>query len=140
QMVNFNLQGGNTQFDENSPEVQAVAAGRMKIGDVITPRTPLPARKRFLAAVMNVNPQFNSADFDIEKGVRKAFTSGSYSQNLNAINTAREHMGTFFKSAQELNNGSVRALNALGNALSLQFGSDKVSNFNIAKQFFSGEV
>jgi len=71
---------------------------------------------------------------------QEAFTSGNYSQQLNYINTAREHLKTFNSLADALNNGNVQALNKLGNTFGVQFGSDKATNFNIVKQAFASEV
>lgn len=85
-------------------------------------------------------PGVQSASVQAPRGVAKDFTSGQSSRSLNAIATAREHMKIFRSTAQDLNNGNVRAFNKLGNAISVQFGDDNVTNFNIAKQFFSGEV
>lgn len=132
----INVQGG----PPNDALVQAVANNSMKIGDVLTPRTPLPVRKQFLNAVLQTNPQFKSSDYDIEKGVMKDFTSGPDSQKLQAFNTAITHMGVFKQAADALDNGDVKVLNQAGNTLGTQFGSDKATNFTIAKQAFIGEV
>lgn len=70
----------------------------------------------------------------------EAFTSGNYSQQLNSINTAREHMKTFNQIADALDNGNWQTANKLGNALGMEFGSDKASNFNLVKQAFASEV
>lgn len=141
--ANFNLQnaglsgGGNGQ---PSALAQAVASGQMKWGDVISPRTPMAIKQQFAAEVHQANPQFNSGDFTVEQKAREAFTSGNYSQQLTSINTAREHMKTFTSLANALDNGDVQGMNKIGNAFGVQFGSDKVTNFNIAKQAFSSEV
>lgn len=132
----INVQGGAP----SDQLVQAVANGSMKIADVLTPRTPLPIRKQFLGAVLQANPQFNSATYDVEKGVMKDFTSGPDAQKLQAFNTAITHMGVFRDLADKLNNTDIQVLNKVGNTFGVQFGSDKVSNFNIAKQAFIGEV
>lgn len=139
---NFNLQGGGAANapKADDPLVQAVANNKMKISEAITPRTPLPIRKQFLAAVLQANPEFNSATYDVEKGVDKAFTSGAYSQQLNSINRAREHMGTFLELAKNIDNTDVQAVNKIKNAFKTQFGSDAPVNLAIAKQAFASEV
>jgi hypothetical protein len=71
---------------------------------------------------------------------QKAFTSGPQGQQLTAIQTAREHMSTFKQTADALDNGDVTALNRMAQALNTQFGSDKATNFAIAKEAFAGEV
>jgi hypothetical protein len=119
---------------------QAIAKGDMKWQDVVSNRTPMNVKEALLKEIKGINPAYNSGDFDVEKKVREAFTSGNYSQQLNSINRAREHMQTFLQAAADLDGGSVKAFNAIGNAFSVQFGSDKVGNLQIAKQAFSSEV
>jgi hypothetical protein len=141
-VVSFSLQNQGLTGANGQPSAlaQAVANGQMQWKDVISPRTPQSVKESFAKEVKSINPNFNSGDFTVEQKVREAFTSGGYSQNLTAIDTARRHMQTFKTLAGDLNNGSVRAFNSLGNALGIQFGSDAATNFNIAKEFHSGEV
>lgn len=137
---NFNLQGGGGTPTVNDPLVQSVAKGDMKIGDVLTPRTPLPLRKQFLAAVIQANPNFKSSDYDIEKGVMKEFTSGDAAKSLTAFNTAISHAQQAQAAADAMGNDNWRSLNKLSNALGVEFGSDKVTNFNAVKSALTGEV
>jgi hypothetical protein len=137
---NFNVAAGGVAPSVNDPLVQAVAGNKMKIGDVLTPRTPLPIRKQFLANVLQVNPSFDSRDYDIEKGVQREFTTGSAAKNLTAFNTAIEHAGQLRNAADALDNNDVRGLNKIGNILGYQFGSDKTTNFNVIKNALSGEI
>lgn len=132
--------GTNQQFTKDDPLVQAVAGGKMKLTEALTPRTPIEVRRKFVDAVHNANPDFDTKSYDIEKGVDKAFTSGQYSQQLNSINRAREHMGTFLQMAQAQDNGDVVALNKVRNVFKTQFGSDAPGNLDIAKQAFASEV
>ena len=87
-----------------------------------------------------VNVAQNAANYKTALKQQEAFTSGNYSQQLNSINTAREHMKTFTSLADALGNSDVQAVNKVGNALGVQFGSDKATNFGIAKQAFMSEV
>jgi len=93
-----------------------------------------------MSAVEQKYPNYFQGNYDAAKKVLDSFTSGPYSQNLNAIATARNHMKLFGYLAGNLETGDVQALNSLGNAIGVQLGSDKVTNFNLAKEFFSGEV
>lgn len=140
---NFNLQGG-AAVNPNDPVTQAlvkqVAYGKMKITDVLTARTPLPARKAFLGQVVAENPDFDSRSYDVEKGVMKDFTSGKSAQNLTAFNTAIEHSKQLQSAADALQNGDMPTLNKIGNTLGYQFGSDKTTNFNVIKNALSGEI
>ncbi len=141
-VANFNPQNSGATGTPGQPSAmaQAVASGQMKWGDVISPRTPMSVKQQFAAEVKAINPQFNSGDFTVEQKAREAFTSGNYSQQLNAINTAREHMKTFSQLADALSNNDVQSLNKIGNAFGVQFGSDRATNFQIASQAFGGEV
>lgn len=140
--ANFNLQNGGLNGGSGQPSAMAqmVASGQMKWGDVISPRTPASVKEAFAKEVKSINPNFNSGDFTVEQKAKEAFTSGTYSQNLNAINTAREHMKTFSSLADALDNGNIQQLNKLGNELGVQFGSDRATNFRLASQAFGGEV
>jgi len=82
----------------------------------------------------------NKIQYGAATAEEKAFTSGSQGQQLTAINTARNHMQTFKDTADALHNDNLLLANRLGNTLGMQFGSDKATNFNIARSAFAGEV
>src|SRR5579864_8484686 len=132
---------GNPNSPEFQATVDAVGQGHMDLQTAVGRMGRFPgASFALMGAIEQKYPNYFQGNYDAAKKVLDSFTSRSYSQNLNAISTAREHMKTFTDLAKDLDNGHVRSFNALGNALGVQFGSDKVTNFNIAKQFFSGEV
>lgn len=136
---NFSVQNGATaqQLDSTA---RAIASGDMKWENFVSNKTPMAVKTALLQQIKEINPQYNSGDFEVEKKVRELFTSGDVSKQLMAINTAREHMKTFSQLADALNNGDVQAANKIGNAFGVQFGSDKATNFKIASQAFGGEV
>jgi hypothetical protein len=140
--MNFNLNNQVPKGEGGQPSAmaQAVAAGQMKWGDVISPRTPMAVKEAFAKEVKSINPQFNSGDFAIEQGVKKSFTSGKVSDELNAYNTAIAHADLLKSAADAMNNGNVRALNSIGNQLGVQFGSDKATNFQIIRNAYTAEV
>lgn len=140
--MNFNLQNGGSGpgTPAYQDSVNGVATGKLKIENVLTPRTPYSVRQQFLSDVMNANPSFKASDFDIEKGVAKSFTSGKVSDELNAYNTAIAHADLLKAAADAMNNGNIRALNSLGNQLGVQFGSDKKTNFDIIRNAYTAEV
>jgi len=140
---NFNLQSGgmgNASDPVTQELAKKVAAGDMKITDVLTMRTPLATRKAFLGQVMAANPNFDSKSYDVEKGVLKDFTSGASAKNLTAFNTAIEHAKQLDEAAKALTIGDNRSLNKIGNALGYEFGSDRTTNFNVIKSALSGEI
>lgn len=81
-----------------------------------------------------------SIPYQTEKGLQKEFTTGSAAKNLTAFNTAIEHANQLRTAADALQNGDVRSLNKIGNEMGYQFGSDKMSNFNVIKNALAGEV
>lgn len=137
---NLNNAGANPGSQTYQDNVNGVATGKLKIENVITPRTPLSIRQQFLSDVMNANPNFKASDFDIEKGVAKSFTSGKVSDELNAYNTAIAHADLLKSAADAMNNGNVRVLNSIGNKMGVQFGSDKKTNFDIIRNAYTAEV
>ncbi len=86
------------------------------------------------------NVAANKMAYGTATAEQKAYTSGSQGQQLTAIGTARNHMQTFKDTADALQNGDFLKANQVGNYLGMQFGSDKATNFNIAKSAFAGEV
>jgi hypothetical protein len=135
-----NQQGTNQAFTVDDPLVQAVATNKMKLTEALTPRTPIDVRRKFVDALHQANPDFDTKNYDVEKGVEKAFTSGQYSQQLNSINRAREHMGTFLDLAKNINNTDIQIVNKAKNAFKTAFGSEAPVDLNIAKQAFASEV
>lgn len=148
--VSISLQGLQNQQTKNAPldtgdpamqaSIDAVGKGATKLTDIFGRGATTQQKAQFVAAVKEKYPNYNSGDHDIENAVRRDFTSGTDSNSLTAINRAREHMGVFIQTAKDLDNGNVQSLNKLGNAFSTEFGSDKATNLNIAKQAFSAEV
>jgi hypothetical protein len=119
--------------------VDLVGQNRVDLAGVLS-RMPPAAKADFLATLAAKYPDFNQGQFGIEKKVGEQFTSGTYSQQLNAINTAREHMNTFKTLATALDNSDVQALNKVKNVWKEQFGSDAPTNFILARDAFAGEV
>lgn len=119
--------------------VKMVGDGKVDLPTMMA-RLPAGARQTFLSDVNAYNPTYSQSTYGVEKKVEQKFTSGNVSDQLMAIGTAREHMKTFSRLADALKNGDMQALNQIGNALGIQFGSDKATNFKIAAQAFGGEV
>lgn len=70
----------------------------------------------------------------------KAFATGKQGQQVNAFNTAIDHLGTMDKLSDALANGDVKAINALGNVVAKQTGQPAPTNFDAAKQIVTAEV
>jgi hypothetical protein len=135
--VNVQMGGAGPQADAL---VDAVGQNKMKISDALPMRAPVQVRQAFLNKVLAKYPDFNSASYDVEKGVMKDFTSGASAKNLTAFNTAIDHAGQLDKAVDALKNGDMRMLNKIGNEAGYQFGSDATTNFNVIKNALSGEI
>ena len=132
------IQGGATGAAAD-PMIDMVGQGRIDLPTVLQRMQPA-AKAGFLSQLAAKYPQYSQAEYGVQKQVQEAFTSGTYSQQLNAINTAREHMTTFKTLATALDNGDSQALNKVKNAWQEQFGSAAPTNFLLARDAFAGEV
>lgn len=54
--------------------------------------------------VLQYDPTFVASEFANRQALRKNFTSGKYSQNINALNTAVGHISDIVENTKELNN------------------------------------
>jgi len=70
----------------------------------------------------------------------KAFSTGKQGQQVNAFNTAIDHLGTMDKLSDALQNGDIKAFNALGNVVARQTGQPAPTNFDAAKQIVTAEI
>jgi hypothetical protein len=130
-------QGGN--FTPGDPMVDMVGQGRIDLATALQRMNPA-AKEAFTKALNVKYPNYSQANYGVAKEATEAFTSGSQGQQLTAIDTARQHMQTFKDTADALDNSNVLLANKLGNAVGMQFGSDKTTNFQIARAAFAGEV
>lgn len=128
------------QFGQaGDPMIDMVGTNRIDLATALQ-RVPPAQKDLFLRNLAQAYPEFNQGTFGVAKKEQTAFTSGSQGQQLTAIGTARNHMQTFKDTADALDNGNFLKANQVGNYLGMQFGSDKATNFNIARSAFAGEV
>lgn len=130
----------NPKFGSDDAMVDLVGTGKMDLATA-TSRMNAATKDNFVKAVAaKYGDTFKQSTYGVEKKVEEAFTSGQYSQQLNSINRARNHMGTFLKLAEAMNNGDVKVINSVSNFFKEQFGSSAPGNLQIAKQAFASEV
>ena len=89
------------------------------------------AAKNILGAKQDIGSQTQAV---------KAFATGKQGQQINAFNTAIDHLGTMDKLSDALANGDFKAINFLGNEVAKQTGQPAPTNFNAAKQIVTAEV
>lgn len=118
-------------------EVKALAEGRLPISSYALRS---PKMWPLIEKTMQYDPSFDASNYTIRQGVRKDFTSGKTSNNITAINTAIGHIGTMGELSEALNNGDVKRVNQLYNAISSETGHPEVNNFNIAKSAVGDEL
>lgn len=70
----------------------------------------------------------------------KDFSTGIQGRQVNAFNTAIDHLSTMDKLSDALNNGDLKAINSLGNVIARQTGQPAPTNFDAAKQIVTAEV
>lgn len=68
------------------------------------------------------------------------FSTGVQGKQVNAFNTAIDHLDTMDKLSDALINGDIKAFNAVGNMVSKQTGAPAPTNFNAAKQIVTSEI
>lgn len=129
-----------------SPEAQAMAA------QYYSQTGALPAGMRSpgaTASVLNTaaaapggapNVAQNKMNYGAATALQKSATSGDMAKNITSFNTAIAHASQLKEAADALDTGDVHLLNALGNQMGYQFGSDKTTNFNVIKNALSGEI
>ena len=105
------------------PTVMAVMEGRQ------SPPGSFALKQPYWQNVMNqvyaLDPQWNEQRAQL----RKSYTVGTQSKEINAINTAMGHVGVMGDAIDALNNGDVRLLNAVANRLGVETGNTPVTTF-----------
>lgn len=97
-------------------------------------------REMLMQWVNQINPAYDSSQFTNRAPTRKAFTTGTQGQQINALNTAIGHLDQFAGLAEALGTGGFVPGNKAFNAVQTMFGADKVTNFETLKDALAGEL
>jgi hypothetical protein len=89
-----------------------------------------------LAATVATNKQ----DIGSRTKAVKDFSTGIQGRQVNAFNTAIDHLSTMDKLSDALQNNDFKAINALGNTITRQTGMPPPTNFDAAKQIVTAEI
>ena len=118
------MYGGGTGggISPDDPTVKSLIEGRTDINSL-----PRQSRQAYLDAANKVDPTLDTNVAKARAGMRKEFTSGKYSQMVNAANTAIGHMGTLADKFQALGNTDIPVVNAAKNAISEATGNPQVT-------------
>jgi len=82
----------------------------------------------------------NKQDVGSQTKAVKDFSTGVQGKQVNAFNTAIDHLSTMDKLTDALQGGDTKAVNAIANTIASQTGSPAPTNFNAAKQIVTAEV
>jgi hypothetical protein len=120
-------------------QVKALAEGRRAFPTGAALRSP--SVQELIAAATQYDPTLDAANAATRVATRKKFTSGTTRDNITAINTALGHLGSLWKSAQELNNFGSPILNAPVNAFeSGVLGDPRLKAFNENRHAVTDEL
>lgn len=98
------------------------------------------SREKMMAYAKQVNPDYDTNQFSVRGPMRKAFTSGKQSQQINSLNTAMRHLDQLETLSGDLQNGGFVPANKAFNAIKTMFGGSSVTNFDTLKDALAGEV
>jgi len=125
--------------------------GQMPIGGigkgVANMRAQIMNRATEMAAGKGITPADTAANMIVAKqdvGTQtkalKDFSTGIQGRQVNAFNTAIDHLGTMDKLSDALVNNDTKAINTIGNFFARQTGDPAPTNFDAAKQIVTAEV
>jgi hypothetical protein len=82
----------------------------------------------------------NKQDVGMQTKAVKDFSTGIQGRQVNAFNTAIDHLSTMDKLSDALQGGDTKAINAIANTVARQTGASAPTNFDAAKQLVSAEI
>ncbi len=136
-----NLTGGaipgqaNPTIENNA---QLIASGKVPPLSSFAMRSPFG--QQVMSRVLEINPNYNGADYTVAKNTENAFASGKQGNTIRSFNVALSHLDTLGSLADALNNGDVQLINKAANAYSAQFGGTAPTNFASAKKIVGDEI
>lgn len=119
-------------------QVKALAEGRRAFPTGAALRSP--PIQQLIAAATQYDPTLDAANAATRVATRKDFTSGKSAQNITALNTVLGHLGSLWKSAQDLHNRGFTPWNALANTAESTVGDPSLNNYNLARKAVADEL
>jgi hypothetical protein len=99
-----------------------------------------PYWQQVIAIASQINPDFDSSQWNVKYRLRQDFTSGKAALNIRSINTVVAHLETLQEKAKALNNGSAPLWNTISNYGLTQTGDPRVVAFNNAATAVENEL
>lgn len=90
--------------------------------------SPGMTRADAIALAQQYDPSYSEAQYSARQALQTNFASGSYSQNINSLNTAVGHLADIPANFSKLGNAGFTPYNAVKNALGSTFGSDAITS------------
>jgi hypothetical protein len=121
--------------------VRAVLDGRQAIPSGTATKDPY--WKGVIALANQVDPNYDTVDFNARNKTRQDFTSGKSAQQINAINTVVGHLHDLSGAGDKLDNTGVDWFNGLRNRFLTSGGSTRgvaLNNFNTLKEGVANEL
>lgn len=75
-----------------------------------------------------------------EQQTLKSFSGGIEGRSVRSMNTATDHLFTLEEAGQALNNGDIRAFNAISNKIQKELGVAAPTSFDAVKKIVAGEI
>jgi hypothetical protein len=121
--------------------IDMVGKNQMDLPTAMMPFRRFPGMATtFLGALHDQYPDYFQGNYGASKYVLQYFTSGEGAKNVNAFNTATEHLGQLQQLASNLGNTRSQAYNAAKNQVETWFGSAAPTNFNLVRSAVAGEI
>lgn len=95
---------------------------------------------QIMAKVMQYDPTYDATQYQAANGIRQAFTRGKEAQQINALNTAIQHLGELKDKADALNNTPLTAINAAKNWFKGEDNDSNIKGYNQAAQGVAMEL
>lgn len=131
--------GPNGQVSDNVESMaQAIASGKMAPPSGYAAARPIS--QTIMNRVLQINPQFDAADWEAKKKASRDFATGKQGQTAQSLNVAVDHLHTLEGLVTALNNNDIPAVNTIANFYSKQTGSPAVTNFDAVKKIVADEV
>jgi len=137
---NMNNAGFSNPNDPNFQAiVDAVGSNKMDLTTALQ-RVPPTGKANFMGALMQKYPDYFQGDFGNSKKVLEYFTSGEGGKNINAFNTATEHLTQLSTLATALDNKDNQTYNKFKNQVQTWMGKSAPTNFGMVKTAVAGEI
>lgn len=99
-----------------------------------------PRGQMIMSEVTKANPNYDVKDFHAADQAVKAFASGKQGNTVRSFNVALSHLDTLDRAADALNNGDMKAMNAVSQAIASQTGQAAPTNFDAVKKIVGDEI